>query len=51
MAARPLARAEVLPEPALPDCGEIVARARALARVAQVARGRFLSHHDVPSEA
>ncbi len=47
----PLARAAILPEPALPSGGELLATGRALARDWQVGTCAFLRHHDVACEA
>jgi len=44
-------RADILPEPELPDAGELLANGRVLARDWQVGPSAFLSHHKLASEA
>ncbi len=46
-----LTRADILPEPNLPDARELVAQGQALATDWQVRPGAFLQHHDVACEA
>ena len=46
----PLARAEVFPEPKLPDAAALVARGRALARSVTVGRSPFLEQYGVDCE-
>jgi len=46
-----LRRADIFPEDALPDSGEIIACGRARATQCQVRPGRFLTHYGVASEA